>query len=79
MFVTSEPSFLLYYPSGGGDSFMIQMLHGWLSSSIINYKRRRPHDLHHALSGHVSPFWRGVLKASIAFESGIKIGVGKVA
>jgi len=35
MFAISRPSILLYYPRGGGDSFMIHMLHVWLSFSII--------------------------------------------
>ena len=54
MFVISEPSILLYYLNGGGDSFMIQMLHVALLYNY--YKRQRPYDLHHTFSGLISPF-----------------------
>ena len=41
------------------------------------YRRRRPYDLLHTLSGYVSPLWIRVLKASTtAFVSDIKIKVG---
>jgi len=37
----------------------------WVSFVMHNYyRRRRAHDLHICLTEHVSPFWRGVLKAS---------------
>jgi len=48
----------------------------WVALILHNYYiRGRPHDLQNTLSGHVSSFWRGVLKASMAFTSGIKIEV----
>ena len=44
---------------------------------LHNYcRRRRPHDLHNTISRHVSLFWRGVLKASMALASDIQIEVG---
>jgi len=43
---------------------------------LHSYYRRRPHDLQNTLSGHISPFWRGVLKASMAFASDIKLKGG---
>ena len=50
----------------------------WVALVIYNYyRRRRAYDLHNSLSEHVSPFWRGVLKASTTFASDIKI-VGMV-
>ena len=54
----------------------------WCTYSVVvlivhnYYRRKRPHDLHNNLSGHVSPFWRGALKASMTFASGIKVEVG---
>ena len=49
----------------------------WVGLVTRNYyRRRRPHDLHISLSGHVSHFWRGILKASIAFAFGTNIVAG---
>jgi len=43
---------------------------------IHNYYRRIwSHDMHNTNSRHVSTFWRGVLKASTSFESGVKVVV----
>jgi len=63
------------YPNGGGEFSMIYMLRRWLLYFIIII-RRGPYDLHHTRSGYVSPFWRGVLKASMIFASAINIKVG---
>jgi len=41
------------------------------------YRRRRPLDLLDKLSGRVSPFWRGVLKAAIAFKLGLRLSSGQ--
>ena len=49
----------------------------WVGLVTHNYyRRRRARDLHISLVGHVSPFWRGVLKASTAFATGTNIVVG---
>ena len=49
----------------------------WVDLVMHNYyRRRRAHNLHITLTGHVSSFWIGVLKASTDFASGTHIVVG---
>ena len=57
---------------------VVKTVCGLLVNLDINtsYIRRKPFDLNNFLSGHVSPFWRGVLNVSKAIASGIKIEVG---
>jgi len=48
----------------------------WVAIVLHNYyRRRRPYDLYSTIFGYVSFFWRGVLKTSMAFTSGINIKV----
>jgi len=75
VYATFGLSTLLSYPSGHGDFFMMQMLCGWPSLLTIIIEGRQPMT-YNPLSGHVSLFWRGVLKVSTAFASGITIVVG---
>ena len=72
VFAISDLSIMPSLPSGGIDFFHDPHA-SWVDLVTYNYSRRRKaHDLY----GHVSPFWRGILKASTAFASGIKIDVG---
>jgi len=41
----------------------------------VEIQDRYTQSLLSTLSGHIPPFWSGILKASLAFEAGIKIEV----
>ena len=50
----------------------------WVTVVLHNYYRRgRPLDLHDKLAGHVSHFWRGVLKTTNAFKIELRICCGQ--
>ena len=49
----------------------------WVALISYNYyRRRRVHDSKSSLFGHLSSFWRRVLKVSTVFAFGIKIEAG---
>jgi len=72
VFIISVLSILFFFSSGGGDSSIAHLLHGWVSLFITTIEEG--HMTCTILSaGMCLLFWGGFLKASTTFESGIKI------